>query len=93
MKLNDPFGRVSNRNQRNCHSLGDRLHQEGTPDARAIDTFTCNITETAVKPLLILFGISLLAAAFPPQFRVALIGLNAFFCFGLASSVLRHACT
>ena len=77
MKLNDPFGRVSNRNQRNYQSLRDRLHQEGIRDASAVSTFTRNMTGTAVKLLLILFGVSLLAAAFLPQFRVVLIALNA----------------
>ncbi len=75
MKLNDPFGRVSNRNQRNYQSLWDRLHREGIRDAGAVSTFTRNMTGTTVKLLLILFGVSLLVAVFLPQFRVVLNAL------------------
>lgn len=76
MKLNDPFGRVSNRNQRNYQSLRDRLHQEGIQDTEAVAAFTRNVTGTAVKLLLLLFGISLALAVFFPQFRAVLIALN-----------------
>jgi len=42
-----------------------------------VSTFTRNMTGTAVKLLLILFGVSLLVAVFLPQSRVILIALNA----------------
>ena len=42
-----------------------------------MSTFTRNMTGTAVKLLLILFGVSLLVAVFLPQSRVILIALNA----------------
>lgn len=76
MKLNDPFGRVSNRNRRNYASLRDRLHQEGIRDIAAVRGFTENMTATAVKLLLLLFGIPLILAVFFPQFRGALLALG-----------------
>ena len=77
MKLNDPFGRLSNRNQRNCQSPAGQRASGGYPDASAVSTSTRNMTGTAVKLLLILFGVSILVAVFLPQFRVVLIALNA----------------
>lgn len=77
MKLNDPFGRVSNRNQRSYQSLRDRLLQEGILDTPAARSFVHNMTITAVKLLLLLFGVSLTLAVFFPQFHIVLIALNA----------------
>lgn len=76
MKLNDPFGRVSSRNEAGYRSLRDRLRQEGIQDKQAVGIVTANMTASLVKTLALLFGLSMVLALFFPLFRNALLGVN-----------------
>ena len=76
MKLNDPFGRVANRNRRNYGALRDRLLEEGIRDSGAVRRFTANMTATALKLLLPVFAISLALMVFFPQLLAGLLALT-----------------
>lgn len=75
MKLNDPFGRVSRRNEASYRSLRDRLQQEGIRDSQALRRVTANMTATIVKSLVLLFGLSVALGLFFPPLRIALFGI------------------
>jgi len=76
LKLNDPFGRVSKRNQRDYASLRDRFRQEGIRDAQGVKRIAENMTATAVRVVLLVLGISIAAALFFPQALAILVALN-----------------
>jgi len=76
LKLNDPFRRVSDRNEAGYRTLRDRLRQEGIQDREAVGNATANMTATLVKSLALLFGLSMVVALFFPSFRIALLGIN-----------------
>ncbi len=76
LKLNDPFGRVSSRNEASYRSLRDRLQQEGIRDSAAVSKVTAKMTATMVKSLALLFGLSMVLALFFPTLLIALLGIN-----------------
>ena len=76
MKLNDPFGRVSSRNEASYQSLRDRLQQEGIRDDDAVRRVTTRMTATVVKALGVLIGVSVALIILFPPLRITLLGID-----------------
>lgn len=89
MKLNDPFGRVSKKNQRNYQSLRDRLRQEEIRDPAAIARFTTNMTGTAARLAMIIFGASMALAVFFPELLATLLTLDALVLLWIAVGYIQ----
>jgi len=76
LKLNDPFGRVSSRNEASYQSLRDRLQQEGIRDDEAVRRVTTRMTATVVKGLGVLIGVSVALIILFPPLRITLLGID-----------------
>mgnify|MGYP001550160592 CR=1 FL=1 len=84
MKLNDPFGRVSNRNQQNYRMLRERLQQAGVRDAAGVSVFIRNMSVTAAKVWLIFCAVCIGLAVFLPQLQTVLLAINVLVLLWLA---------
>ena len=85
MKLNDPFGRVSKRNQHNYQMLRERLLQAGVRDSGGVSLFIRNMSIAAAKLWLFFCGACLVLAVFLPQLQTVLLALNILVLLWLAA--------
>ncbi len=89
MKLNDPFGRVSRREQHRYKTLEQRLRGEGVLDADSLQRFTRGATATILKLSAIILVLSATLALVFPGLRSLLLLLDVLLLLWLSAGYLQ----
>ena len=89
MKLNDPFGRVSRREQHRYKTLEQRLRDESVLDAGSLQRFTRRATATVLKLTAAILALSATLALVFPGLRSLLLLLDILLLLGLSAGYLQ----
>ena len=89
VKLNDPFGRVSRREQHRYKILEQRLRDEGVLDADSLQRFTRGATATILKLSAMILVLSATLALVFPGLRSLLLVLDVLLLLWLSAGYLQ----
>ncbi len=89
MKINDPFGRVSRRNQQQYDAFRQQLREMGVDNADQCLIFTRNATLTFVKIAAVMAVISLVVFIALPKLIAPLVVIDVLVLLWLAGSYIQ----
>ena len=89
MKLNDPFGRVSRRQQQTYAALCARLKRQGVNDMASVHTFVARVRTLALGSVIGVIAITLILAAVLPTLGGLIGVIGALALIWLATSYLQ----
>jgi uncharacterized membrane protein YcaP (DUF421 family) len=89
VKLNDPFGRVSRRQQQTYAALCARLKQQGVNDIASVQTFVARVRTLAIGSVIGVIAVTLILSAVLPTLGGLIGVLGALALIWLATSYLQ----
>ncbi len=89
MKINDPFGRVSRRNQQQYDTFRQQLREMGVDNADQCRTFTRNATLSFVKIATVILAASLITIVALPKLTAPIAVIDVLVLLWLAGSYVQ----
>jgi len=89
VKLNDPFGRVSRRQQQTYAALCARLKQQGVNDITSVHTFVARVRTLALGSVIGVIAVTLILTALLPTLGGLIGVLGALALIWLLTSYLQ----
>ena len=89
MNINDPFGRVQDKHQRNYESLCEALKKAGVTNRAAAEALLVKLRKRGLWGLAIIVPIALLLALALPQLRIFVLACGVLLVFWLMKTSLN----
>ena len=93
MNLNDPFGRLASRDERDYQSLREVLRNEGVDNPESADAILEKLRKRFLGTVAVVFVVALLSIVLFPEFRVIPIVIAILILFWVVTTMVsgrRH---